>query len=119
MADLVDLAKTPDEKAKEMRSWDSSATPDIPDYGYGLTIRLEHDQVKKLGLQDCEHDGSPLNLTAIGVITECSSNTYNGEVRKSMAIQIQKMAVSGKDDKKEDAVETLYGSGVATIDLNG
>lgn len=121
MADLIDMAKSAEQKAKEALPYDApeKASSDVPDYPWGLSINLDHEGVKRLGLEGCEHDGKPLNITAVGVITECASNSYNGEIRKTMSIQLQKMSVA-VETEKVDPVQAMYGDGrVNTVSLDG
>lgn len=118
MADLIDMAKTPEQKAKDAKPYDERSTADVPDYAWGLTIRLENDDLVRLGITDVDEE-LPLKIQAIGMVTECSTVMVGGVTRRSMSIQLQKMAVT-QEAEKADAAETLYGNAkVNTVSLDG
>lgn len=119
MPDLIDMAKSAEQKAKEAVPYDQRPVAnDIPDYPYGLTIYLDAEAVKRLGLEGCDADET-LDIKALGVITETSSAKVNGKTRRTMSIQLQKMAVNGEAEKV-DPVQAMYGDGrVNTVSLDG
>ena len=118
MPDLIDMARTPADKEKEARRWDEPQVNEMPDYPYGLSISLEDEACKKLGLDKLDED-SPVNITATGMISNYSVMTINGEKKMSVTIQLQKMSVSGESDK-DDPADTLYGSAkLNTVSMDG
>ena len=105
---LVDLARTKAEKKAETDRWNAMSTgaEDRPDYPYGLTLSLDYDTVKKMGLADHDFDaGQPVMITAEAMITEDRVEIINGEKRHSISLQVQKMAIN---QEGEDVATTLY-----------
>lgn len=107
---LIDLKRTEADKKKERASYEESPyLGESEDYSYGLSIRLDEDAITKLGI-DTSAMGSEsvVIVCAEGVVTEESSNTYNGKTRRSMTIQLRKVSVEPQGDE-EDAAKILYG----------
>lgn len=108
--DLVDVKRTKADKEAERKRWEGeSVVGEMDDYPYGLTIHLDDQTMEKLGLTGADFDtGEPVAIVAEGVITEDRINTVNGKTRRSMSIQLRKMAVS-QEGEREDVATTLYG----------
>jgi len=108
--DLVDVKRTKADKEAERKRWEGeSAVAEMDDYPYGLTLHLDDQTMEKLGLSGTDFDtGEPVKLVAEAVITEDRINTINGKTRRSMSIQLRKMALT-QDGEKEDVATTLYG----------
>ena len=72
-------------------------------YPYGLRLRLENDELEKLGMKELPEVGKTCTITAEGVVESISSNQSKGSEgsRKSVEIQITKMATSKADSDKE------------------
>lgn len=107
--DLVDLARTPEEKRAEAKKWEEATAEDRPDYPYGLTLYLDYDTMKKLGLEGASFDaGQPVTIHAVAMITEDRVEIINKEKRHCMSLQVQKMALS--QEAPSDTLKTLYGA---------
>lgn len=107
--DLIDVKRTKADKKAESDRWKGDAVEEMDDYPYGLTVNLDDDTMSKLGLTDKDFDtGEPVMLMAEAVITEDRINTINGKTRRSMAIQLRKIAIS-QGEGKADVSTTLYG----------
>lgn len=107
MADLIDLARTKDEKEAEAKRWAEGPPEDERmDYPYGLTLFLDYNSLKKMGLNDREFDaGQPVLITAQAMITEDRIEIVNGDKRHSVSLQVQKMML-GQDVK--DVADKFY-----------
>jgi hypothetical protein len=108
MAELVDLVRTKAEKKAELDSWEKGPTEtDRPDYPYGLTLFLDYNTLKKMGLTDRDFDaGQPVEIHAQAMITEDRIEIINGEKRHSISLQVQKMAL---DQEGGDTAAKFYG----------
>lgn len=107
---LTDVKRTKADKKAEQERWkDGGAVENMDDYPYGLTLHLDDEVLEKLGLTDADFDtGQPVMLTSEAIITEDRINTVNGKTRRSMSIQLRKIAISQEEDK--DSITTnLYG----------
>lgn len=108
MATMVDLARTAAEKKAELERWENGPKEaDRPDYPYGLTLFLDYETLKKMGMADRDFDaGQPVKIQAEAMITEDRIEIVNGEKRHCISLQVQKMAL---DQDAADMAEKLYG----------
>lgn len=108
MDKLVDMKRTAAEKKAEREQWDKPATDNMDDYPYGLTVRLDHAAMEKLGMVDTDFDaGEAVTLCAECFVSEDSVNTVGGKKRRSMTLQLRKIALS--QGEATDVVGALYG----------
>lgn len=107
---LVDMAKKPQELAKEAASYGAIQTPAGQSiYPYGLTLCLTHDELEKLGLDDeCEVDDY-LDIRALAKVTSRSKNETADGTSVRIELQITHMDVEneseegeGDDDEEEE-----------------
>lgn len=106
MANLVDMKRTAEDKKKEAERYETEPGYGEDDYGYGLTIRLDNEMIEKLGIEPKTISAeTPVMIMAEGRVSEESANTYNGKTRRTLAIQIQKLAVAPNEG---DAAKVLY-----------
>lgn len=76
---------------------------DVPKYPYCLQIRLEKEQLEKLGIEDLPEVGSDAYINAkCQVMIVSQSEGIEGYDSKCVCLQITDMSVSLKED-------TLYG----------
>jgi hypothetical protein len=107
---LVDVKRTKADKEAERKSWEGDSVERMDDYPYGLTVHLDHETIEKLGLSDMDLDaGEPVMLVSEATVTEDRINTVNGKTRRSMSLQLRKIAVT-QEAKREDTATTLYGA---------
>ena len=112
------MARTPEEKEAEAKLYDGTDKASMPDYPWGLTIRLDHNDVKKLGLEGID-ETKPLKVHGVAMVTEYSSSMVNGAKRLSLSLQMQKLCVEPEGKSESDA-DVLYGQGhVNTVSLDG
>lgn len=75
----------------------AQAKDDMPQYPYGLQIRLGKEELEKLGLSEMPELGSESILHAKVKVTSVSeSESLYGE-HKSLELQITEMALSSKE----------------------
>ncbi len=103
-AKFVDMAKTPEEVNKEVKSMAapvSASAENVPKYPYGLCINLDDDQLEKLDLDgECEV-GDVIHLCAMARVTSCSANETEGGTKRRIELQITALAVEDEDDENE------------------
>lgn len=107
---LVNMARTEEDKRKEKEEWSEPSTANMDDYPWGLSIHLDNAAVEKLGLTDKDFDaGQPVSLQAVCMITEDSVRTVNGVKKRSYTLQIQELGIE-QAAASTDAVGALYGA---------
>lgn len=108
---LVSMAKTVQEKQDAARPW-TEGTPveKMDDYPYGLTLRLEADELKKLGLNRGQLDpGKKVVGQFVAVITAASASIAGGLSSHSATLQIQELAVE-PEPEEDTRAESLFGA---------
>lgn len=102
---LVDLAYTPAERKEEAREMKPSPA-NIPRYPYGLTLRLEAESLKKLGmLDDLPEVGEDCKFEAVARVTSVSQRADEGQDDNTcVELQICQMALA--EDEPAGAAET-------------
>ena len=99
---MVSMKK--DKKSSEDMPSTVPASPgDEESYPYGLQLRLENEELDKLGFNELPEIGKTCKIEAEGVVESVSSNQSKGDdgLRKSVTIQITKMASSKADDNSD------------------
>lgn len=94
-AKLVDMRYTKTEISdRNSPSKSSTSYPgDSEKYPYGLTLRLDHEAMKKLGIK-LPAVGETVEICAKAMVTEAESReTTGGGKRESCSLQIQKLKV--------------------------
>lgn len=103
-AKLVDLKYTKAE-AKEANDY-STPKDGGPEYPWGLEIRLEDDELAKLGVTGLPDVGGEYHLTVIAMVKSASQTSMaNGKTDRCVCLQITMMGVdleeSAEDEKGE------------------
>lgn len=102
MDNLTHMKRTPAE-AKAVES-PSNYKPNP--YPYGLSIDLNIEQMKKLGITELPEIGNEYSITATGKVTSASkSASESGGESARMSIQITHLKLE-TDDKAEEAKES-------------
>ena len=102
---LADMKLSKKKKAETETAQPSSS---VPDYPYGLSLTLNEDSLKKLGMDELPKVGETCMIHAAGEITRVSQSSSNDGKEKSVEIQITKLHVMpGMDEDSEyrDAAE--------------
>lgn len=105
--ELIDLKRTEADKKAEAKRWESIDERD--DYPYGLSIHISEEVAEKLGLSDKDFDaGNPVKIVAEGFISEDRVTQSNGSKRRSLSIQMTKMAVD-QEGESTSISGAMYG----------
>jgi len=93
MAKLVDLKRSKAERKKDAEPL--SAAAEGNDYPYGLTVDLDHDSMKKLGMHTLPKAGSKLHIHAEAHVKSVRDNQRAGGKReRGMSLELRKMAIA-------------------------
>ncbi len=98
MVAFVDMAKKPEEIAKDYTGPAVIGSPSI--YPYGLCLCLGKDELEKLNLDDDCEVGDYLDLRALAKVTSVSKNeTTDGQ---SIRIELQITHMAAENESHED-----------------
>lgn len=98
---MVDMHRTPQEKAEDGYETGSPAMPVGPDYPYGLCLCLDNETMAKLNLDaDCSV-GDMIDVRAMCKVTSASEREVDGKPDRRIELQIVQMGV--EDEGAEDA----------------
>lgn len=101
---LVDMQM--DEAAAEEMA-EPTKPGDQPRYPWGLSITLDQDALKKLGLKELPDVDSEFQIEARATVTNVSSSQeVDGDERRSVGLQITAIACAPASAK--DTADTLY-----------
>lgn len=81
--------------AKEKKREESPmATSPGRDYGWGLSVNLDHDHIAKLGMKELPAGGSKVKIMAHARVTRSSEESdEGGKPRRGMSLQITHLAL--------------------------
>jgi len=96
-AQMVDMSYTPKERKEEATEL---ATPQPPAYPWGLEIRLEKDELEKLGITDLPGVGDEFHIMAVGRVTSVSQ-AYREDTDESKCVSIQLCMMQVMDEGQE------------------
>lgn len=107
---MKDMAYTTEELAAKQKEYKGDkAIGDMPKYPYGLSLYLNSDIIKKLGMET-PTVGQKITITAVAEVNGFSSHKQaDGDTESTANIQITAMEVSPAAVDKAQAQETLYG----------
>lgn len=104
-ADLKSMKITKSQQEKAMKP----SLIEFPQYPYGLTVRLDNDSLKKLGITDLPEVGEKMTLIAKVEVSSASQHAVKGgDDSKSVELQITDMCLEDEAEPK-DASKELYG----------
>ena len=94
-------------------------SPDnAPDYPYGSKLCFDTDEVEKLGLDSVKGE-QPVLITAKGYVSRVSSTESDGEMCRSVEIQITDIEIlDGSKKTPQQIAKALYG-GAEPTDVTG
>lgn len=75
---------------------------DRPRFPHGLTLRLDDDSLKKLGITKLPSVGDEMIVVGIGRIQSSHENRRQSGVERSVSIQLEQLEVGPVDDKNTD-----------------
>lgn len=93
---MVDMARSDEEKAEAIVG-NMPSVADQPDYPYGLSISLSHDDLAKLDLEDDCEVGDMIDLRAFAKVTSCSKREVGGKAETRIELQITHLSVENED----------------------
>lgn len=94
--------------AKEQ--YGGSVMASAPEYPYGLSINLDDEALKKLGIKDLPKMGAKIQITAIAEVSSVNENkSIDGKSRQSVSLQITDMDLDEAVETDGDPGEKLYG----------
>lgn len=98
---LVDMAYTKAERKQEAAEI-NDFTP--PEYPWGLQIRLENDELSKLGVKELPSIGDEFPFDVVARVTSVSENVYSdGRHERCVSLQICQMGSDEDDGAKKGA----------------
>jgi len=101
--------------AEEAREYTQPTEGDAPKYPYGLTINIDEEGLKKLGITSMPAVGTQMTLTAL--VEVCSTSQYqdrSGETESSLSLQITDMELNGSGLSNEEAAQRLFGAAASS-----
>lgn len=114
---LVHMARTKAEKKAENERYKVGGPGDGEDYGYGLTVRLDHNHLKKLGITKLPKAGDTMHLHAKAHVKSTSEHSEDGGDRQHMELELRHMAIQAtKRAEQEDVHEGNLRGAKAAMD---
>lgn len=111
MTKLVSMARTKAEKKGEAKAA-VNPMPDMPDFPWGLEVRLDGDSLKKLGrtVDDFAYD-TVVDLVCKARVKGVNTSSCPSGESGSVELQIESLRVNTPEDKTAKAVREVYGRG--------
>lgn len=82
---------------------DTLAVSEEPEFPFGLTIHLEEDQIKKLGIETLPNPGMGGMIGAKIMVRSASMNKTDQGEQRSLSLQITALDVGFSKEEKEEA----------------
>lgn len=84
---------------------------DLPEYPWGLCLRLEKDQLAKLGVKNLPAIGEAVQIEAKAVIKSMSASAGQSGEYASVELQITDLAIEiDADEKSAKTAKSLFGN---------
>jgi hypothetical protein len=88
---------------KSSKEREMNSEMEHPEYPYGLTINLEDDSMRKLGITTTPKVGTEMMVTAKCVVKSVSSSQHEGnETESRLCLQITDMGVGQTENATND-----------------
>lgn len=104
---LKSIAITKADREKREEAYKEGPKTDAPEYPYETQVRFDHDTLSKIGLSKLPAVGDYMILTARVCVrsTEEREDVYTpgDHKRRSMSVQIEKMALETDGDEEDEA----------------
>ncbi len=105
MAKLKSIAITKADREKREAAYKDMPKVDVPEYPYETQVRFDHDTLEKIGLDTLPAVGEYMILTARVCVRETAERddvyTPGNHKRRSMSVQIEKMALEADEAEEE------------------
>lgn len=95
---------------KKEREKDYAIADSGPDYPYGLRVNLDHDGLKKVGMEDMPEVGSEVHLQAKAHVVSARSEKREGSEERHLEMQITHLGVHHKPDDMKSEDQSASGS---------
>jgi len=106
MGKLVDMAYTAKEKKERNKKMDMCVPSNGPDYPYGMTLHLEDEHLKKLGMDKLPDVGGMLTLEArVEVISVSQNSDKRNNGNRRVELQIQRLGLEKGAGSMVDAID--------------
>jgi hypothetical protein len=103
-AKLVDMAYTAKERKEEAAEY--SGPSSVSEWPWGLQIRLEDEELKKLGLKELPEVGGEFHLQVIAKVTSVSQNQMaDGKSDRCVCLQITMLGVELEESAESEKGE--------------
>lgn len=103
---MVDMRRTPAEKAEKAAELECPPEPMAPDYPFGLQLTLGDEEFEKLDLDDECEVGDMIHLFAMATVTGVSMTDGPNGRRCRVELQITHLEIEDEDEEEpEDAAE--------------
>lgn len=105
MADkLVDMKYTKAEAKAEAQEYSNPSTG--PEYPWGLQIRLEDEELSKLGIKALPEIGAEFHFTVVATVQSASQTQMaSGKTDRCVSLQITMLGVDLKESAEEEKGE--------------
>jgi hypothetical protein len=104
MDKMVDMKRT-DAEIKAKNSPMKVTSGSRESYPYGLSLTLDADSLKKLGIKDLPTVGDEFEITAMARVTSVSKNASETNDSTRVELQITQMCVESEADEAADEDE--------------
>jgi len=113
-AKMVALARTPAEMKADNPSVEIGGSS-RDKYGYGTSITLDAEALKKLGLKDLPEVGAEYHIMATGKVTSVSQNASETNQSSRLEIQLTHLCLNSEADdadekKPSEEKREMYGA---------
>lgn len=109
MANLTDMARTPAEKKKMADRLDAKVSPDDqPGYPYGLSLYLNDDSLRKLGIDELPTPGDELHVEGVVKVTGVRSSADEKDEDRSVELQVTHLSVEAEHETRGKGAKALY-----------
>lgn len=106
---MISMQMTPAEAKAETYLGTDSSDSDLPKYPYGLSLCLDDETLKKLGITELPPVGTVMQLTAL--VEVCSISNYENQEGsdKSLNLQITDMELANGNSAPKSMADRIYG----------
>lgn len=103
---LIDMQLTPEEAKEATACCSDGGDKDGPKYPWGLSISLDDEVLKKLGIGTLPQVGQRMHLAAVVEVSSTSQHENQEGTDKCVSLQIIKLGLEGE---RPDPAAALYG----------
>lgn len=104
---LIDMAYTPAEIKEEKAEMTSK--PKVPSYPWGLQLRLEKEELAKLGITKLPGVGDEYHIIGVGHVTDVAQSYRDSDEYACVTIQINMLELSNEGQEADDDTPAAEG----------